>query len=111
MTYDVVLTQNAKSNLRSYYEHAAQRAPATAARWLDRFEQALDSLAVNPQRCGLAPENDLVDIEVRQLLFGKRPHTYRALFTVDGDQVQVLHVRRATMDNATADDLFSPDVE
>ena len=27
----------------------------------------------NPQRCGIAPENDAVDEEIRQFLFGRRP--------------------------------------
>jgi hypothetical protein len=33
--------------------------------------------------------------EVRQLLYGRRPHTYRILFTIEGDVVQVLHIRHA----------------
>jgi plasmid stabilization system protein ParE len=56
----VVVTENAKSNLRSYYERAAQEAPETAAAWLTRFESALESLSDNPAKCILAPENELV---------------------------------------------------
>jgi hypothetical protein len=40
---------------------AAQNAPETAARWLDRFHVALQTLASNPERCVLAPENEIVD--------------------------------------------------
>ena len=88
MTYRVVITENAKANPSGYYHYAAQRAPLTAARWLNRFEEALATLAQQPQRCGLAVESDLVRDEIRQLLFGQRPSVYRALFTIVGDEVQ-----------------------
>jgi hypothetical protein len=106
MTYRVVITENAKANLRSYYLRAAERAPLTAGRWLNRFEEALAGLAQSPQRCGLAPENELVADEIRQLLFGKKPRVFRALLTIAGEEVQVLHIRRATMDTAASDELY-----
>jgi len=106
MSYRVVITANAKTNLRSYYVRAAERAPVTAARWLDRFEEALQTLADNPRRCPLAQEDDLVDVKVRQLLFGRGRSVYRALFTISGDDVQVLHVRRAVRDTATPEEFL-----
>ena len=105
MTYRVIVTAAAKQNLRSAYLWAAERAPETAAKWLARFEADLQSLAHSPQRCSLAPENGLVEAEIRQFIFGRRQGAYRALFTIVGGEVQVLHVRRATRDWATADDL------
>ena len=59
MTYPVIVTQKAKDDLRHYYALAADHAPKTAARWLNRFEEALQTLSSNPLRCPLAPENDL----------------------------------------------------
>ena len=106
MSYRVVITANAKTNLRSYYVRAAESAPVTASRWLDRFEEALQTLSHNPRRCRLAPENDLLPVEVRQLLFGRGRNVYRALFTISGDDVQVLHVRRAVRDTATPEELL-----
>lgn len=106
MSYLVVITANAKANLRSYYLHAAQHAPVTAARWLNRFEAALATLATNPQRCGVAPENDAADEEIRQFLFGKRGRVFRALFTIAEDEVRVLHIRRAVMDTASPEELY-----
>ena len=106
MSYRVVITANAKTNLRSYYVRAAESAPVTASRWLDRFEEALQTLSHNPRRCRLAPENDLLPVEVRQLLFGRGRNVYRALFTISGDDVQVLHVRRAVRDTATSEELL-----
>ena len=106
MTHFVIVTRKAKDDLRHYYAVAAEHAPETAGRWLNRFEDALQSLSVNPERCPLAPENDLVDQPIYQLLYGKRSGRYRALFTIEENRVLVLHIRRGTMDKAAEIDLF-----
>ena len=100
MTYSVIVTRKAKDDLRHYYAVAAEHAPETAARWLHRFEDALQTLSTNPTRCPLAPENDLVVRTIYQFFYGKRLRRYRALFTIAGSDVLVLHIRRGTMDKA-----------
>ena len=105
MTHQVIVTQRAKDDLRRYYLLAAEYAPETAARWLDRFESSLQTLATNPERCDLAPEDDLVDQTIRQFFFGKRTGRYRVLFAIEDNQVMVLHIRRGTMDKAAEEDL------
>ena len=72
MTHRVIITQKAKDDLRHYYSVAAQHAPETAARWLNRFEVSLQTLSDNPTRCPLAPEDDLVDQPIYQFFYGKR---------------------------------------
>lgn len=106
MTYTVVVTSGAKQDLRNAYLWAAERAPHTAALWLHRFEAELQTLAVSPQRFQLAPENALVESEIRPLVFGRRLGAYRALYTIVGDQVQILHVRRASRQWAGPDGLI-----
>jgi plasmid stabilization system protein ParE len=106
MTYPVIVTQRAKDDLRHYLAVADEHAPETAARWLNRFEEALQTLSTNPTRCPLAPENDLVDPPVYQFFIGKRTARYRAIFTIEGNRVLVLHIRRGTMDKAAESDLF-----
>ena len=105
MSYRVVITANAKSNVREYYERAAKHAPDTAANWLNRFHAALQTLAFQPDRCPLAAENSLVEQEVRQFNFGKRVGTYRALFTIADEEVRILHIRRAAMGIAPASEV------
>jgi plasmid stabilization system protein ParE len=105
MTYNVVVTAAAKQNLRNAYLWAAERAPHTAALWLQRFEAELQTLAKSPERFQLAPENALVEPEIRQLIFGRRQSAYRALYTIVGDQVRILHIRRAARDWAKPADL------
>ena len=62
-------------------------------RWFVALRAAIASLAQLPSRCHLAPEHLNSPVELRQLLYGRRPHVYRTLFTIDGDAVYVLHVR------------------
>jgi len=96
MKYRVVTQRLAEDDLEEYYLWAARQAPETAARWLNHFHAELQTLADNPQRCSLAPENGKVTREIRQLLFGKRPNIYRAIFTIDSDTVRVLRIRRSS---------------
>ena len=105
MTYRVVLMPRAVRDLDRAYLWASRHAPETAGRWLNRFYEALQTLSTSPERCGLAPENELVDREIRQFLYGKRRNVWRALFTIRAKEVRVLHVRRATMDTASPGDL------
>ena len=105
MSFRVIIEPRAEADLEAAYLWAKERAPTTAARWLNRFHKALESLSALPERCGVAPESSDVDIEVRQLLFGHKPNVWRALFAIDGDEVRVLHVRRAAMENAGRSDL------
>ena len=105
MPHRVVITAAAKQNLRVAYLWAAERAPHTAFEWLRRFDAELESLAGFPERCALAPENAILEPEIRQLVFGRRRGAYRALFTIVGEEVRILHIRRAARDWATAADL------
>lgn len=105
MTHRVFVTEEAKRNLRAAYLWAADRAPETALRWLSRFESELQSLSRSPERCPRAPEDSLVAAEIRQFLFGRRSGAYRVLFTIVGDEVRILHIRRASRDWADSADL------
>ncbi len=96
MKCQVIIQRLAENDLEEYYLWAARHAPETAARWLNHFHAELQTLAENPQRCPLAPENGKVTREIRQLLFGRRPNVYRAIFTIDGNTVRVLRIRRAS---------------
>jgi len=70
-------------------EHAGE----TGMRWIAALQDAIASLAEFPARCPLAPENTVFPFEVRHLLYGKRPHVYRILFTIEDQTVYVLPIR------------------
>lgn len=95
MTYRVVIQRLALQDLHEAYRWAADRAPQAAARWLDRFQASLQTLDHNPGRCPFARENDKVDVELREFLFGKRPYVFRVIFVVDDETVRILRIRRA----------------
>ena len=95
MKYRVLLQRLAIEDLDQAATWAAQHAPTTTARWLDRFHCALQTLDMNPQRCALAKENTKVGIELREFHFGRRPGVFRVVFTIDGDTVRILRICRA----------------
>jgi hypothetical protein len=43
----------------------------------------------------LAPEHRKLKREVRQLLFGRKPNVFRAIFIIDGEIVRIARIRRA----------------
>lgn len=107
MTYRVVLQRLAVADLRQAYDYAAERAPAAALRWLNRFEQALQSLEQFPERRSWAKERERVGIDVREFLFGKSPFVFRALFVIAGGVVRILRIRRAQRRNLSAAEMES----
>ncbi|GAB4137185.1 MAG: hypothetical protein Tsb009_04630 [Planctomycetaceae bacterium] len=76
-----MLQRLATQDLTEAYQWAAERAPDPDARWLNRFQDALQTLENNPERCPLARENEKTDFEVREFLFGKRPYVFRVRFS------------------------------
>lgn len=71
----------------------AEEAGETGLRCFQKLHEAMSSLSEFSQRCPFAPENASVTFELRQLLFGKKPHVYRILFPIEDDVVYVLHIR------------------
>ena len=71
----------------------AQQAGEAGLRWFLALDDAIASLSAFPERWALAPENERSPFEIRQIVYGRKPHLYRILFTIRGDVVYVLHVR------------------
>ncbi len=105
MKYRLIIQPPAFEDLDVAYQWIYQRAPEAAIGWFNGFVDALNSLSEFPERCGLAPENDAVEPEIRQLLYGRRGGVYRALFTITGTSVRVLHVRHAARETLSAEEL------
>jgi plasmid stabilization system protein ParE len=94
MAFRVEITPEAKQDANAVLEWLhLQQAGEAGLRWFRGLNEAIESLSTFPKRCGLAPENASVQFEMRQLLYGGRPHLYRILFTIDGDVVYVLRIR------------------
>lgn len=93
--YRVVVQRLAFNDLDSAFRYVSRFAPRTAAAWLGRFEEALQSLCKNPQRCPLAREGRKTNRELRELLFGKKQRVFRAIFIIQADTVRILRICRA----------------
>ena len=93
MRYEVDVTAQATGEAEEAYLWILARSPAGAARWWNGLEAAILSLEEMPARCPLAPEDPEFEEEIRELLYGKREHRYRILFTIRQDTVVVLHIR------------------
>jgi plasmid stabilization system protein ParE len=98
MTYRVIVTPAAESDLRTAYRCIRGQAPHAAREWIRRARQSAKSLARHPERCPLAPEISSFDQPIRELFFGSGNRgTYRFLFVVLDQSVYILHVRHGSM--------------
>ena len=100
MTYRVIVTPVAESDLRTAYRYLRSHAPRAARDWMRRARRAARSLAQHPERCPMAPESASFEQPIRELLFGSGNRgTYRFLFVVfaEEESVYILHVRHGSM--------------
>ena len=111
MTYRVVIHRRAREEIAEAYRWIAERSARAADRWLDGVERAIRSLDQFPRRCGLAPEDGLAGLEVRQQIYGRRGGKYRILFVVRNDVVHVIHVRHGARQPLQLRDLEPPPAE
>ncbi len=94
MDFRVELTDQAKSDIAAIHTWLLGQAVGDAgAAWFAALRQAIDSLRRLPARCPIAPESREAPVDIRQLVYGRRPHTYRILFAIDADVVNILHIR------------------
>jgi plasmid stabilization system protein ParE len=94
MAFRVEQTARAKQDINDILKWLlAREAGEAGLRWFRKLKESVVSLSTLPHRCPLAPENAEFPFEVRQLLYGRKPHQYRVLFTIDGETVVVLHIR------------------
>jgi plasmid stabilization system protein ParE len=97
------------SDLNAAREHLRQFAPETADRWYLSFLEALLQLEANPEIWPLAPETSEFPFDLRQFLFRtKSRRANRALFTIIGDEVRILAIRRPGQPLITKDDVEQP---
>ena len=94
MNYELLLTRETEKEVDRTIAYLANRSPQGAAAWCEQWENVLSELKRNPLQHALAPESAKYDVEIRQILFKtRRGLKYRALFTVVGRGVYVIHLR------------------
>lgn len=94
MKYQVVALRRAEDDVRHITRWIAERSIQGADAWLDAYEQLLLRLAEYADSCAVALEDSEFDLALKQAFFGtQHGRTYRAIFTILGDQVRILRIR------------------
>jgi hypothetical protein len=91
--FQVFITPSAKADIFETNTWFLENYPDLAEKWLWGISQAITSLSKLPERCPISSESEAFDVIVRQLIYGKKPHIYRILFSVQDDKVYILRVR------------------
>jgi plasmid stabilization system protein ParE len=104
--YVVHLTAKAEADVEGILLWFNQiKASAAGRRWLAKLYHSIGTLENLPERCGLAAESRVLQVELRELLFGNRRNAFRILFQIDRQAVDILHIRRGTRKPITREDL------
>ena len=93
MQFQVIITPSAKADIFEINTFFLENYSDLAEKWLWGMSEAITSLSKFPERCPVSPESEAFDVIVRQLLYGKKPHIYRILFSVQDEKVYILRVR------------------
>jgi plasmid stabilization system protein ParE len=109
VTYRVTLLPLAKRQMLDQATWWSEnRSPEQAFRWLEGFENALASLARNPERCSIARESEKFDFVIREIHYGLRSKaTHRAVFEIRSDEIIVYSVRHLAQRDLTPGDIQS----
>ena len=91
MAYVVNLTARAERDLALVYVQINAEDSDAALKWYRGFKEAILSVEEQPNRCPATQESD----RFRHLLYGNKPHIYRAIYRVleKQKQVEILHIR------------------
>ncbi len=92
--YRIDIKPTAENDLTRRYQQIAEESPQNALNWYLRTIEAIEKLDVLAERCPIAPEDLDIQQGIRHLVIGD----YRALYLINGDVVEVLHVRHGRMD-------------
>ncbi len=107
MSYSVRLLPVAKADRRRIFYYIEERSLRGAESWELAYEASLVRLEASPYSCGLAPETDHFNFDLRQLLFRTRSGlTYRLLFRVDDDRVTIYRVLGPGQPPLSSEDIF-----
>jgi len=91
MGYRIEIMPRAGRDLAMLYQRINAEHSGAAIKWYRSLKRAILSLEQSPNRCPMTPESS----ELRQLLYGHRPHIYRVIYRVLEKRkvVEVLHIR------------------
>ena len=91
MEYLVSFTERAERDPARLYLQINAVDSAAALKWYRGLKEAILTLEEHPNRCPVMPGRN----NLRHLLYGNKPHIYRAIYRVleKRKQVEVVHIR------------------
>lgn len=109
MKFNARLLWRAQRDLDHILAWLSERSPQGAASWLRRWDETFAVLESSADEHGLAPEGEGLELEVRQILFRTRKgREYRALYTIQGADVYIMHIRAPGQDFVAPEELQLP---
>ncbi len=96
MAYLIKVMPRAERDLAALFKQIHADRSDAALRWYRGLKASILSLEENPNRCPVTPESN----KLRHLLYGRKPHIYRAIYRVIEKrmEVEVLHIRHGARD-------------
>ncbi|MCB9965313.1 MAG: type II toxin-antitoxin system RelE/ParE family toxin [Rhodospirillales bacterium] len=91
--FKVNIPPSVMEEIEHYVDDIAGDSVPNALKWYREIVEKIKSLNRFPSRCSYADETVFHDFEIRNLIFGN----YRILFHIEGQTVQVLHVKHGKM--------------
>jgi toxin ParE1/3/4 len=103
MAYRVKMSARAERDFANLFKDIGAGQSDAAWKWYLEFKEAILSLSELPNRCPATPEKD----ELRQLLYGRKPHIYRVIYRIleKKKAVEVLHIRHGARREMAGSDL------
>ncbi len=94
--YKIDLTAgSAEADIENIFEYIKSDSLQNAMRWYKSLKAKIQTLNAMPERCPKAPENELTHLTIYHLIVDN----YRALYSIEDDTVQILHVRGSGQQN------------
>lgn len=89
--YKINIKPTAEKDLEQRYLQIADESPENALNWYLDIIEAIEKLDLMAERCPIAPEDIDLQLGIRHLILGN----YRVLYRINGQQVDVLHIRHS----------------
>lgn len=107
MAYKPIILPQAEADIAEAFIYLSEGAPEAATRWYHLIKTEIESLSAMPARCPLAPEAAKLGLELRHLLYGKRPGIYRIVFRIveEAQEVHILAVRHGARKSLTDEEI------
>ena len=92
--YRIDIKPTAENDLARRFAQIEKESSQNAVSWYLGLIDAIEKLDVLAERCPIAPEDVDIQRGIRHLIVGD----YRVLYVIDGDVINVLHIRHGRHD-------------